>query len=164
MAELLEVRIETIASGGAGLARLDGKPVFIKGGIPGEKLVCRITKDHRSWAQAEMLELLDASPERVHPVCGVYGICGGCNLQHLDYKAQLAAKTAILKDAFVRIGGACPPEPVVIPSEPWEYRNRMQFHKSPGGLCGKLGFVTEVLQITAAADSIDSALRPDAVC
>jgi 23S rRNA (uracil1939-C5)-methyltransferase len=126
--ELLEVRIESIAAGGAGLARIDGKPVFIKGGIPGDKLVCRITKDHRSWAEAELTELLDASQDRVHPVCGLYGICGGCNLQHLDYKAQLAAKTDILKDAFVRIGGCSPPEPIVIPSEPWEYRNRMQFH------------------------------------
>jgi len=128
MAELLEVQIESIAAGGAGLARVEGKPVFIKGGIPGERLVISIIKDHRSWAEAEMLEILDASQDRVHPVCGLYGICGGCNLQHLDYKAQLAAKTAILKDAFVRIGGCSPPEPTVIPSEPWEYRNRMQFH------------------------------------
>jgi 23S rRNA (uracil1939-C5)-methyltransferase len=125
---LLEARIESIAAGGAGLARLDGKPVFIRGGIPGERLVCRITKDHRSWAEAQLLELLDASPDRVQPVCGIYGICGGCNLQHLGYNAQIAAKTAILKDAFVRIGGFTPPEPKPIYSEPWEYRNRMQFH------------------------------------
>jgi len=90
-----------------------------------------------------MLEILDASQDRVRPVCGLYGICGGCNLQHLSYKAQLAAKTDILKDAFVRIGGCSPPEPKVIPSEPWEYRNRMQFHairqnnkKNPGLLWG----------------------------
>jgi 23S rRNA (uracil1939-C5)-methyltransferase len=126
--DLFEARIETIASGGAGLARIEGKPVFIKGSIPGERLVCRITKEHRSWAEAEMLELLDASTDRVKPVCGLYGICGGCNLQHLEYKAQLTAKTAILKDAFARIGGLCAPEPAVVPSEPWEYRNRMQFH------------------------------------
>jgi len=126
--EFFETRIESIAAGGAGLARVDGKPVFIKGGLPGERLVCRITKDHRSWAEAELLEILEASADRVKPVCGIYGICGGCNLQHLDYKAQLDAKTAILKDAFVRIGGFEPPEPVVVPSEPWEYRNRMQFH------------------------------------
>jgi 23S rRNA (uracil1939-C5)-methyltransferase len=128
MAELLEARIESIASGGAGLARINGKPVFIKGSLPGEKLVCRITKEHRSWAQAQPLELLEPSADRVQPVCGIYGICGGCNLQHLAYKAQLAAKTGILKDAFARIGGLCPPEPKIIPSEPWEYRNRMQFH------------------------------------
>ena len=141
--ELHEVRIESIAAGGAGLARIEGKPVFIKGGIPGERLVCRITKDHRSWADAQLLEILDASTDRVRPECGIYGICGGCNLQHLSYKAQLAAKTAILKDAFVRIGGFTPPEPVIIHSEPWEYRNRMQFHamrdrsqKNPGVLWG----------------------------
>jgi len=128
MAELFEARIETIAAGGAGLARVGGKPVFVKGGITGERLVCRITKDHRSWAQAELLEILDASQDRARPVCGVYGKCGGCNLQHLDYQAQLAAKTSILKEAFVRIGGCSPPEPEVIPSDPWEYRNRMQFH------------------------------------
>jgi 23S rRNA (uracil1939-C5)-methyltransferase len=126
--ELLEARIESIAAGGAGLARIDGKPVFIKGCLPGERLVCRITKDHRSWAQAQLLELLDASADRVKPVCGIYEICGGCNLQHLGYKAQIAAKTDILKDAFVRIGRCRPPEPLIIPSEPWEYRNRMQFH------------------------------------
>ncbi|MDR2941580.1 MAG: TRAM domain-containing protein [Treponema sp.] len=128
MAELIEARIETIAAGGAGLARIEGKPVFIKGAAAGERLVCRITKDHRSWAEAEPLEILDASPDRAEPCCGVYGKCGGCNLQHLGYKAQLAAKTAILKDAFVRIGGIHPPEPKLIPSDPWEYRNRMQFH------------------------------------
>jgi len=144
MIDMFEARIESIAAGGAGLAHIDGKPVFIKGGLPGERLVCRITKDHRSWAEAETLELLDASADRVKPCCGVYGICGGCNLQHLSYKAQLAAKTAILKDAFVRIGGIRPPEPTVIPSEPWEYRNRMQFHtirqnarkNDGGGSCG----------------------------
>ena len=126
--EFFETRIESIAAGGAGLARVGGKPVFVKGGIPGERLVISITKDHRSWAEAEMLEILDASQDRVPVVCGLYGICGGCNLQHLGYNAQLAAKTDILKDAFVRIGGFSPPEPMVIPSEPWEYRNRMQFH------------------------------------
>jgi 23S rRNA (uracil1939-C5)-methyltransferase len=136
MTELLEVRIETIAAGGAGLARVEGKPIFIKGVIPGERIVCRITKDHRSWAQAEALEIPEASPERVKPVCGVYEKCGGCNLQHMTYNAQLAAKTAILKDSFARIGGCCPPEPIVIPSEPWEYRNRMQFHKSADAIWG----------------------------
>jgi 23S rRNA (uracil1939-C5)-methyltransferase len=141
--ELLETRIESIAAGGAGLARVEGKPVFVKDGITGERLVISITKDHRSWAEAEILEILEASPDRVKPVCGVCGICGGCNLQSLGYKAQLAAKTDILKEAFVRIGGFEPPEPVVIPSEPWEYRNRMQFHaireagkKSTGVLWG----------------------------
>jgi len=123
-----KARIEGIAAGGAGLAKVGGKSVFIEGGIPGETVLCRMTEERHSWAQAEPLEILEASPDRVLPVCGFYGACGGCGLQHMSYPAQLAAKTAIVKDAFARVGGFAPPEPKVFPSEPWEYRNRMQFH------------------------------------
>ena len=125
---LRKVRVEKIAAGGAGLARLEGKTVFIEGSALGETVLCRITTEHRSWLQAELVEVLEPSPERVQPVCPLWGKCGGCNLQHLSYNAQLAAKTAILREAFTRIGGFSPPEPVVIPSTPWKYRNRMQFH------------------------------------
>jgi len=140
---ILKARIEGIAANGAGLAKVDGKSVFIEGGIPGETVICRTTREHRSWTQAELLEILEASPNRTRPSCDFYGICGGCNLQHMSYPAQLATKTAILKDAFTRIGGVSPPEPVVSPSEPWEYRNRMQFHairrfdrNHPDAFCG----------------------------
>ena len=140
---LVKAMIEEVAASGAGLARLGGKSVFVEGGLPGEMVLCRITEEHRSWAQAELLEVLEASPDRVQPACGFYGICGGCSLQHLSYSAQIAAKTAILKDAFARIGGFNPPEPVVLPSDPWEYRNRMQFHairqfdkNRPDAFCG----------------------------
>lgn len=126
--ELIKTQIEGIAAGGAGFARIGGKSAFIEGGIPGETIICRITEEHRSWSQAELLDIEEASPDRVQPACGFYGTCGGCNMQHIGYPAQIAAKTAILKDTFARIGGINPPEPLVFPSEPWEYRNRMQFH------------------------------------
>ena len=126
--KLVKVVLGGIAAGGAGLARVDGKSVFVEGGLPGETILCRITEKHRSWVQAELLEVLAASPDRIQPVCGFYGICGGCSLQHLSYSAQIAAKTAILKDAFARIDSFNSPEPVVSHSDPWEYRNRMQFH------------------------------------
>jgi 23S rRNA (uracil1939-C5)-methyltransferase len=125
---LHKARVEKIAAGGAGLARIEGKTVFIEGSAPGETVLCRITAEHRSWVQAELLEIIEPSPERVQPACPLWGKCGGCNLQHLGYPAQLAAKTAILYEAFTRIGGFSPPQPVVFPSAPWEYRNRMQFH------------------------------------
>jgi len=128
----LKARIEGIAAGGAGLARVEGKSLFIEGTVPGETVLCRTTGERGSWAQAELLEVLEASGGRTLPACGFYGECGGCNLQHLSYAAQLEAKTAILKEAFVRIGGFVPPEPAVLPSEPWEYRNRMQFHAIRG--------------------------------
>jgi 23S rRNA (uracil1939-C5)-methyltransferase len=125
---LFKVRIEKIAAGGAGLARIEGKTAFIEGSAPGETVLCRITNEHRSWLQAELLEIIEPSRDRVQPVCALWGKCGGCNVQHLNYSAQLAAKTGILEETFTRIGGFCPPQPVIFPSEQWEYRNRMQFH------------------------------------
>jgi len=125
---LFKTHIEKIAVGGAGLARIEGKSAFIEGSAPGETILCRVTAEHRSWLQAELLEIIEPSQDRVQPVCPLWGKCGGCNLQHLSYSAQLAAKTAILEETFTRIGGFCPPQPIVFSSEPWEYRNRMQFH------------------------------------
>jgi len=125
---LHKARIEKLAAGGAGLAWVEGKTVFIEGSAPGETVLCRITAEHHSWLQAELLEIIEPSPDRVQPACPLWGKCGGCNMQHLSYSAQLAAKTAILTESFTRIGGFCPPQPLVFPSPPWEYRNRMQFH------------------------------------
>jgi 23S rRNA (uracil1939-C5)-methyltransferase len=134
--KIFKARIENIAAGGAGLARPEGRPVFVEGTAPGELVVCRVTGEHRSWARAELLEIIEPSPDRTAPVCARYGVCGGCNLQHLHYEAQLAAKSLILKEAFVRIGGFGIPEPPVIPSPPWEYRNRMKFHRQKAPAAG----------------------------
>jgi 23S rRNA (uracil1939-C5)-methyltransferase len=128
---LLTAQIEKIAAGGAGLARIAGKTAFIAGSAPGETVRCRITAEHRSWVQADLVEVIEAGPDRVTPACALYGKCGGCNLQHLNYTAQLAAKTAILTEAFIRIGGFHPPQPTGFSAESWEYRNRMQFHVTP---------------------------------
>jgi 23S rRNA (uracil1939-C5)-methyltransferase len=137
------LRVEGIAAGGEGIARLEGKSVFVRGTAPGEKIRCRITEEHRSWARAELLEIIEASQERVEPACPFYGQCGGCGLQHLNYEAQLAVKAAILRDCFSRIGGFSPPEPAIIPSMPWEYRNRVQIHQiQPQGRKCELGYMT----------------------
>ena len=125
---LIKAHIEKIAAGGAGLARIDGKTIFIEGSASGEQVLCRITGEHHSWMQAEAVEIIEPSPDRIQPACALWGKCGGCNIQHLRYSAQLTMKKAILAETFNRIGGFCPPEPLVFPSEPWEYRNRMQFH------------------------------------
>jgi 23S rRNA (uracil1939-C5)-methyltransferase len=130
--EIFSTRVERIVSGGRGFARKDGRPVFIGQSSPGDKLRARIIRESRDWAEAEPLEILEASPLRVEPVCPHYGICGACSLQHLAYDSQLEAKKSILKESFARIG-ALPvvPDPAVFPSPPWEYRNRMQFHRLP---------------------------------
>jgi 23S rRNA (uracil1939-C5)-methyltransferase len=76
-----------------------------------------------------MLEIIEASPVRINAACALYGVCGGCHLQHIKYEAQLATKTAILTDCFAKIGHLHPPPIEVFSSPEYEYRNRMQLHK-----------------------------------
>ena len=129
--EIFTARVERIAAGGAGIARIEGKSVFIDLTAPGDLVRGMITKEHKSWAEAELLETLEPSSMRVSPICTFFGRCGGCSLQHLSYEAQIEAKTAILTDACRRIGGFVPPEIRVRCSEPFGYRNRVQFHINP---------------------------------
>jgi len=126
--EVFRLHLESIAPGGDALGKIEGKPVFVEGGAPDETVLCRVTEERKTWARAELLEIIEKSPARIGETCVFYGKCGGCNLQHIDYDAQLLAKTAILQDSILRIGGLQPPEIEVFPSPPWEYRNRMQFH------------------------------------
>jgi len=129
--DVIKIRLESIAPGGGALGRSDGKPLFVEGGAPDETVLCRIIEEHKTWARAELLEIIEPSPVRVKSFCQFYGKCGGCNLQHIEYNAQLAVKTAILKDSFLRIGGFeldGLPQLEIVPSAPLEYRNRMQFH------------------------------------
>jgi 23S rRNA (uracil1939-C5)-methyltransferase len=168
--EVFKTRIEGIAAGGSGLAKLRGKNIFIEGCAAGELVVCRVSEEHRSWARAELVEIIEPSPDRMPPACALYGLCGGCNLQHLRYEAQLAAKSVILQDAFMRIGGCSAPQPLVFPSWPWEYRNRMQLHRLGScqrgtgfGLKGRRsGEVTAIPDCPAADPGIRELLRKTA--
>jgi 23S rRNA (uracil1939-C5)-methyltransferase len=126
--DIFKFYLESIVAGGDALGRIEGKPVFVPGGAPEEIVCCRITKDHKSWVKAELLEIIKPSPLRVDSVCAFYGKCGGCNLQHINYETQLKVKTSILNESFLRIGGLQSPDIEVFSSPPWEYRNRMQFH------------------------------------
>jgi 23S rRNA (uracil1939-C5)-methyltransferase len=129
--DVIKIFLQSIAPGGDALGRLDGKPIFVEGGAPDETVLCRIIEEHKTWARAQLLEIIEPSPVRVKSVCPFYGKCGGCSLQHIEYSAQLAAKAAILKDSFLRIGGFDLdglPQMEIVPSSPFEYRNRMQFH------------------------------------
>jgi 23S rRNA (uracil1939-C5)-methyltransferase len=126
--DVINLRLESIAHGGEALGRFEGRPVFVKGGAPQETVNVRITEDRKTWARAELLEVVEASPARIESICTYYGKCGGCNLQHIEYNAQLEVKVSILKDSFLRIAGFDPPSPEVFPCAPQGYRNRMQFH------------------------------------
>jgi 23S rRNA (uracil1939-C5)-methyltransferase len=114
-----------LAHDGRGIARTDGKAVFIEGALPGERVRFRVFKRRRQFDEAGLVEVLIPSPHRVVPKCAHFGICGGCSLQHLAPTAQLAAKERQLLDNLERIGRVRP-ERVLAPlrGPEWAYRRR----------------------------------------
>ena len=124
-----DVAIHAVASGGAGVGRLpDGKVVFVHRTAPGDRARVRVRSAPKRWARGELVAVLRPGPDRSAPACALYGSCGGCTLQHLDYARQLEAKSAIVADAFERIGKVPIDPPEVVPSpDRLEYRNRVTF-------------------------------------
>ncbi len=120
------VQIEKPVYGGAFLARIEGKAVFVPLALPGEQVCVRIVDDKRGYATAEVEEIVSAAPERVAPACRHFGACGGCDYQHTGYETQLALKQAILRETLHRGGVRVPEEIAVLAAEPWGYRNRIR--------------------------------------
>ncbi|ELC8453714.1 23S rRNA (uracil(1939)-C(5))-methyltransferase RlmD [Clostridium perfringens] len=128
---------------GEGIAKIDNKyPIFIEGALKGEKVKVRIVKVNKNFAYGKLMEVLEASEERVNPPCAIYKRCGGCKLQHASYKAQLDFKWYRVKDCVSKIG-KLDPSIVKYPlgmENPWRYRNKVQL---PIGLINgevKIGF------------------------
>lgn len=129
--------VHDLTEDGEGVGRLpDGLVVFVPGALPGEQAEVRVTERRGRFARAQLEHLRTVSPDRVRPVCPVFGRCGGCDLQHLSYPAQLAAKTRRVEEALRRIGGLevsvrpCLPSP-----SPFRYRHKASWpvQPSPGG-------------------------------
>jgi len=123
----ITVTVESIAAGGDGVARAEGFVVFVPRSAPGDVGVVDIAM-RGSFARAPFAELVSGSPSRVDPSCPHYtkDRCGGCQLQHLDYRAQLDAKSGIIRDSVVRIGKRAMERPHVEPSPgEWRYRRKL---------------------------------------
>lgn len=108
----------------------DNKTVFARGALPGEIVRARVCASKKEYDEAEAVEIIEKSPDRVEPVCPVYGKCGGCCWQHLKYDAQIEAKTGIIIDQLSRIGkfhAAALPRIEVLRSEPYGYRRVVRF-------------------------------------
>jgi len=133
-----QVKIETLAFGGSGVGRIDGKVCFVPFSCPGDELRIRVISEKRSFLTAHIEEIITPSPYRVAPPCPLFGSCGGCAWQHIDYSRQLEAKRLILSEAMWR-GARVPAELVaetVASAREFGYRSRVQFklHNGPDRL------------------------------
>jgi len=127
--EELELRIDSLAYGGNGVARLDGFVVFVRRGLPGDTVRARVTKVKRSHAEAVTVEVVEPGAHRVDAPCAHFGTCGGCRFQDLAYEAQTAAKELQVRDALKRLGGLSEfeLEPIVPAESVFHYRNKLEY-------------------------------------
>lgn len=131
--------IERLAAGGDGVGRApDGRVVFVPFSAPGDRVRVRLREERPRYARGEVRELLAPGTARTDPVCAVFGSCGGCAWQHVEYAAQLEAKRAIVEDALARIAGLALPAPLGITPSPspyaWRSRTRLQVE------AGRIGY------------------------
>jgi len=125
LGDIVEADIVDLSHDGRGVARIDGKAVFVADALPGERVRLRVLKRRRQLDEAGLVDVLRAAPDRVEPGCAHFGLCGGCSLQHLSAPAQLAAKERQLLDNLQRIGRLRPARVLAPLRGPeWGYRRR----------------------------------------
>ncbi len=170
--EELELRIDSLAYGGNGVARHDGFVVFVRGGLPGDRVRARVTKVKRGFAEGFVDAVLEPSTDRVDAPCRHFGICGGCRFQDLAYDQQAAAKEQQVRDALVRIGRIADPplDPIVPAASHYGYRNKLEYSFTSGDGGVDLGFhragrwdevigIEECLLTTRLGNAIRGAVR-----
>lgn len=140
--EIHELTLSTLTYGGEALGHLDdGRAVFVPFALPGERVRVQLVEHRERFARGEVIEILEAAPERIAPRCRHFGTCGGCHYQHLAYEKQLVLKSEIVRQQLARIGrieGAHVQAAVGSP-QIWNYRNQAQFHLTPDGELGYVG-------------------------
>ncbi|MDD3640783.1 MAG: 23S rRNA (uracil(1939)-C(5))-methyltransferase RlmD [Atribacterota bacterium] len=137
----MELTIEGISHNGEGVARNEGKVVFVPYAIPGEIVLVDIVEEKKKYSRAVLKNIIKNSPYRVEPKCPYYYQCGGCSYQHVSYEKQLVFKKNITEEAVKRIGGV----PVKVLEtigieEPWNYRNKVVWHINKNSEDIKMGF------------------------
>ncbi len=125
----LEIDITGLNHSGEGVGRYQGFTLFIPGGIPGDRLLIDIISIQKNYARGLLQSVVNPSPERINPTCTFYPDCGGCQLQHINYPAQLELKTQQVKETLSRIGSI---DPDIVKEtkgmeNAWNYRNKAQY-------------------------------------
>jgi len=149
----ITLELTGVAHGGEAIGRHEGRVVFVPYGLPGETVVAEIVQDKPDYARAEIVEIVEASPERMLAPCAYFGTCGGCQWQHAGYDAQLRFKREIVADQLRRIGHIEDANGLVLPTigmaDPWHYRNHARFTvgRRFGELCFTRSGTRQLLRI-----------------
>ena len=169
--EEIELTIDALTNLGAGVGRIDGWVVFVPFTLPGERVRARVFRNDKNCSNADLLEVLAASPERVAARCPLFGECGGCQYQHLEYAGQLAWKSRQVGELMQHMAGITfRVNPCLSSAQIWNYRSKItpHFEKAKDGELGPIGFLAfgrrsqliDVPQCPIAMDAINTAL-PD---
>ena len=132
------VHLDDMANEGQALGRVEGKVAFAAFGIPGEDVRLRVFTDKKQFLSGDVIEVLTSSPHRVTPRCPHFGVCGGCQLQHVSYEQQLVLKRRVVEEAVRRIGKLLDVtvHPTLPSRDPWQYRNHARFSVTREGSAG----------------------------
>ncbi|MDD4049278.1 MAG: 23S rRNA (uracil(1939)-C(5))-methyltransferase RlmD, partial [Clostridia bacterium] len=143
--ETYKVNITGYAHDGAGVGRIDGQVVFVPEAIKGEDVLVEVIGKNKGILRGKIKKVINSSDERTVPICKVYSQCGGCQLQHVSYNAQLKIKEDIIRDTLKRIGGIdnVAVQPVLGMENPWSYRNKGNFQVGEKNGEAYLGFFEE---------------------
>jgi 23S rRNA (uracil1939-C5)-methyltransferase/tRNA (uracil-5-)-methyltransferase len=168
---LLDLEIESITNLGLGIGRDNGWVVQVPYVLPGERIKARIYRNHKNYSSADCISIVKASSNRVEPSCDLFGECGGCQYQHMEYAAQLEWKQKQVEDSFARIGGIefTVNQPIPSPQK-YGYRSKLtpHFEKPHPAHSFKVGFLkqgtrrvlVDIDQCPIATPAINQAMLP----
>jgi 23S rRNA (uracil1939-C5)-methyltransferase len=127
--DILRVTVEDLAYGGKGVAKYEGKVIFVDGGLPGDTVDVALTKIRGSYCESYVKELVQPSPQRIKAFCQHFGVCGGCKWQNYEYPSQLQYKQEQLRQQLIHLGGIPDPptEPIIGAKKLFYYRNKMEY-------------------------------------
>ncbi|RYD21431.1 MAG: class I SAM-dependent RNA methyltransferase [Verrucomicrobiaceae bacterium] len=140
----IEITIDSLTNLGSGVGRIDGWVVFVPFSLPGEVVKARVFRNDKNCSHADLVEILQPSPDRIEPGCPLFGECGGCQYQHLGYDKQLAWKTRQVGELMKHMAGITFPVNDCLSSEQvWNYRSKItpHFDKPKDGDLGPIGFL-----------------------
>lgn len=165
----IEITIDSLTNLGSGVGRIDGWVVFVPFALPGETVKARVYRNDKTFSHADLIEVLTPSPDRVKPLCPLFGDCGGCQYQHLSYQKQLDWKTRQVRELMKHMAAIeFPVNPCLSTEQTWNYRSKItpHFDRPRDGVIGEIGFLAngqrfrlvDVPECKIAMEAINQAL------